>query len=44
MFPLSISTNMENMPIGKEILNMLNLGRKPFLLYFYIEISKNRKG
>ena len=31
------------MPIEKEILNMLDLGRKPFKLFFYIKISKNRK-
>ena len=32
------------MPIKKEILNMLDLGRKPFQLFFYIEIGKDRKG
>ena len=32
------------MPIEKEILNMLDLGRKPFQLFFYIEIGKDRKG
>ena len=31
------------MPIEKEILNMLDLGRKPFQLFFYIEIGKDRK-
>ena len=30
------------MPIEKEILNRLDLGRRPFQLSFYIEISKNR--
>ena len=33
------------MPIEKEKFNILDLGRKPFQLLFYIEISKtNRKG
>ena len=32
------------MPIEKEILNMLDLGRKPFQVFFYIEIGKDRKG
>ena len=32
------------MPIEKEKLNMLDLGRKPFqFCFFYIEISKNHK-
>ena len=31
------------MPIEKEILDMLDLGQKPFQLFFKIEISKNRK-
>ena len=31
------------MTIEKEILNMLDLRRKPFQLFFYIEISENRK-
>ena len=34
----------ENMPIEKEISNMLDLGRKPFQWSLYIKISKNRKG
>ena len=32
------------MPIEKEILNMLDLGRKLFQLFYYIEIGKDRKG
>ena len=32
------------MPIEKEILNMLDLGRKPFQLFFYIKIGEDRKG
>ena len=30
------------MPIEKEILNMLGLGRKPFQVFDYIEIRKKK--
>ena len=31
------------MPTEKEILDLLDLGRKPFQLFFYIEIAKVTK-